>query len=146
MTREVRTCAPDDSLNEAALAMWDRDCGFLPVVDEQGILRGVVTDRDICMAALFRGASLQELRVRDAMSRDVEVAHGDEGIEDAEAQMRRARVHRLPVVDAGDRVVGVITLGDLARAARARRGGISPSRVGTALAEIHEPRTGTSLR
>jgi CBS domain-containing protein len=71
MTRQVSSCSPDTSLAEAAQLMWDHDCGCLPVCTGNGASRvaGVITDRDICMAALFKAQPLYELRVADAMSR-----------------------------------------------------------------------------
>ena len=54
MTSDVETCRPDTDLAAVARAMWDRDCGFIPVIDAAGALRGVVTDRDICIASATR--------------------------------------------------------------------------------------------
>ena len=56
MTRQVRTCAPGDNLNTAANVMWENDCGSVPVVDATGRAVGMLTDRDVCMAAFFHGA------------------------------------------------------------------------------------------
>ena len=68
MNREVKTCAPRDSLNKAAQIMWDTPCGAVPVVDEQGRPVGFLTDRDVCMAAYTQNKPLTEL--------PVEASHG----------------------------------------------------------------------
>ena len=73
MTKDVATCGPDDTLNEAARMMWERDCGFVPIAEPGPTRRlvGIVTDRDLCMAAYTRGRSLGEIRVGDVMSTGV---------------------------------------------------------------------------
>ena len=71
MTREVRTCHQHDSLNRAAQLMWENDCGAVPVVDSDLKVIGMLTDRDICMAAYTQGKRLDEIPVVTAMSRQV---------------------------------------------------------------------------
>ena len=142
MTRHVQTCRPEDLLSDAARLMRDHDCGCLPVTRGSGseLLVGMVTDRDICMAALLRGKALQELRVRDAMVREVRACNGGDEVAEAEAIMREAHLRRLPVVDRSDRLIGLLSLTDLAReAARQRdlrRPRISMTEVGDVLATI----------
>ena len=116
MTRAVVTCRPDDSLNGAAQRMWDHDCGALAVVDGEGHLAGMLTDRDICMAGYFRGQALQHLRVADAMSREVHSLPADQSVKAALQAMEQHKVRRLPVVDAQGRLVGILSLADLVRA------------------------------
>jgi CBS domain-containing protein len=116
MTRDVATCAPDASLAEAARVMWVRDCGFVPVTEgATGPLCGVVTDRDACMAAYTQGKALSDISVRTAMATDVATVREDESLARAHALMRDRRVRRLPVVDSDRRVVGVLSLNDVAR-------------------------------
>jgi CBS-domain-containing membrane protein len=128
MTREVRSCFPDDGLDAAAYAMWEVDCGYLPVLaqDGSGRLIGAVTDRDICMAALFEGKPLREIRVRQAMARDVQSCSPADGPRQVLAAMRAAQVRRLPVVDRAGRLVGIVSLADLARIAGRRSGRATP--------------------
>lgn len=119
MTKQVNTCSPADTLAEAARLMWDHDCGCLPVcaADDATRVVGMVTDRDICMSTLFAGRPLHELRVADAMSRQLMVCRPEDALIDAENAMRRARIRRLPVVDDQGALVGIISLADLAREA-----------------------------
>ncbi|HUQ52799.1 MAG TPA: CBS domain-containing protein [Gammaproteobacteria bacterium] len=146
MSRHVHYCRPDHTLDYAASQMWDHDCGCVPVCVDDGEPRviGMLTDRDICMAALFQGRPLYELKVADAMSRDIHVCEVDARPEDVELTMRELRVRRLPVTDVGGGLVGIVSLADLARAAVGGAGadgfdGLSESNVGHTLAAICAP-------
>jgi len=117
MTRTVQVIAPDAGLDEAARHLWDRDCGALPVVDGPGSRRvlGMITDRDLCMAAWSQGAPLHALRVRAVMSRDLRLCRLGDSIADVHRRMREGRVRRLPVLDAQGDLAGVVTVADLVR-------------------------------
>ena len=78
MSREVSVCGQEASLSEAAVLMWSRDIGFLPVVDGERRLIGIVTDRDACMAAYTRGQPLSAIRVDLAMAKKVHVCHEED--------------------------------------------------------------------
>ena len=146
MAKDVGTCCPHDTLNQAVRLMWERDCGFVPVVESDASRRivGVVTDRDACMAAYTRGRPLAEIRVRDVMSTRVRACKPVDDLAAAEEAMREAKVHRLPVVGEAGELLGVISLSDLAReaarAARSKRRAVSAAEVGQTLASIREPR------
>ena len=148
MSRDVRRCLADDTLDHAASRLWEHDCGSLPVcaADDDGEARviGMLTDRDICMAALFQGKPLHELKVADAMSRDIRVAKVDDRLEDVELLMRELKIRRVPVTDESGRLVGIVSLADFARVARgratSRRAGVVSERdVGHTLAAICDP-------
>lgn len=115
MTKDVCCCQGTDTLAEAARHLWERDCGCLPVVDEHGHVHGMLTDRDICMAAYTTGRNLAELHVRDAMAHGVATTHPAESLRDAELRMRTKAVRRLPVIDEQRRIVGMLSLNDLFR-------------------------------
>jgi CBS domain-containing protein len=142
MSRQVSTCSAQDTLERAAGLMWNSDCGCLPVCDGNGNLhvRGVVTDRDICMAALFQGRSLQDLRVEEAMSKSVESCSPGDSIAEAEQKMQASQVRRLPVIADNGSLVGIISMADIAREANRQqhspRHDISTSEVGTTYAAI----------
>ncbi len=114
MTREVSCCRPGDSLSEAARCMWECDCGATPIIDEERRVVGILTDRDICMAAYTRGAPLHAIEIASVMSTDLCACRPGDALEDVETQMRRHRVRRIPVVDEQDRLVGIVSLNDLA--------------------------------
>ena len=114
MTSKVRACAPTDTLETAAHLMWEGDCGIVPVVDAGGRPVGVLTDRDVCMSALFNGARLGEIPVARAMSQKVVSVPGSASVQEALELMRSRQLRRLPVVDNKGRLCGVISLADLA--------------------------------
>jgi CBS domain-containing protein len=115
MSTDVQTCRPDDSLQSVAQVMWRHDCGAVPVVDGEWRVHGMVSDRDICMAAYEQGRRLSHIRVWSACTRPVHACRPTDSIEAAERLMRAARVRRLPVVDRQGRLIGIVALGDLAR-------------------------------
>lgn len=146
MTRDPRTCTPQDSLAAAARLLWDHDVGVVLVVDPARADRviGTVTDRDICMAAFTQGRALGELQVATAMAREVFVCHPDEPAGEAMRRMRERQVRRLPVVDETGRAVGVLSLNDLVRDAVRFCGEVAPYEVVETLAAISEPRRPTT--
>jgi CBS domain-containing protein len=145
MTTEVGCCRPYDAADQAAKIMWERDCGAAPVVDQDGRVVAVLTDRDICMAAFTQGRSLADIRVSSAMSRSLWSCRADDDVKDAEKAMRTRQVRRLPVVDAEGRLVGILSLSDLARQAmsakrsRAKTKPVVVSDVGETLGAISAP-------
>lgn len=144
MTRDPARCAPNDTAAAAARIMWERDCGSVPVVDETGMPVGMITDRDICMAAYTRGVRLEEMTVDTVMSADVRTCRPRDAIASAERLMARAQVRRLPVVDERGRLVGIVSLGDVARARGESRVQLAVQRVfadvAKTLAAISRPR------
>jgi len=126
MNRHAKACHPHDSLNHAAQLMWDNACGALPVVDEDTRPIGFLTDRDICMAAYTQGKLLHTLRVNDAMAKKVFCAHADDEVASAAQVMAGNGVRRLPVIDGEGKLIGLLSLDDLAHeAARNLRGGVN---------------------
>ncbi len=116
MSRGVATCRRTDSLAVAAKMMWDHDCGAVPVVDDQGRVVGMLTDRDCLMAAFTRGRRLDELSVQAAMAHLVFSAKVGQSAASALVRMQEHQVRRLPVVDEQGRLAGVVSLADLVQA------------------------------
>jgi CBS domain-containing protein len=143
MTINPVTCRADDSLAHAAQLMWESDIGCVPVVDDAGGVIGMLTDRDICMAAYTQGCSLAAGNVGSAMSKSVYACSPGDSITFAEEQMRQEQVRRLPVIDKG-KLVGLISLNDLAIAAgnrkKSKTGAVMLDEVATTLARICEHR------
>jgi CBS domain-containing protein len=117
MTREVRACSTEQPLYRAAQIMWDLDCGVAPVVDGDGKLCGIITDRDICMAAYTKGLALSSIRVEEVMTRRVQACHANDSLERAASLMAEQQVRRLPVIDAAGRPIGMLSLTDLVASA-----------------------------
>jgi CBS domain-containing protein len=118
MSHDVRSCTPSDSLNHAAMVMWGRDCGFVPVVDApDGTLAGVITDRDICMAVATKHRAIESIPVGEVMNRQVVSCMPTDDVRVAMERMAEAQVRRIPVVDRKGNLKGVLSLNDLALAA-----------------------------
>jgi CBS domain-containing protein len=116
MSRDLASCRPSDSLAAAVSTMWDRDIGFLPVLDEAGKPIGVITDRDACVAACTRGLRMDDISVDTVMSRQVWSCNAQDTVETASRLMGDKQVRRALVVAEDGKLVGVITINDVARA------------------------------
>lgn len=130
MTREVRIVDPAETLQDAARAMADIDAGFLPV-GENDRLVGIITDRDIAIRAIGTGRT-PDARIRDVMSQEVRYCYEDEDVDDILYDMAEQQIRRLPVVDRNKRLVGVVSISDLATSGETARSG-------EALCEIARP-------
>lgn len=140
MTRGVRTCGPEDAMSRAAQIMWENDCGVVPVVDGAGKPVAMVTDRDIAMAAYTQGKPLADMPVSVACSHGVVKVHEHDSLEIAEAVMQEHQIRRVPVVDAQDRLVGVLSMNDLARSFQVTEGAsVTHREVAKTLAAISQP-------
>jgi len=115
MTPNVRTCFMSDNLATAAQLMWDHDCGCVPVLSEDARVVGMLTDRDICMAAFFQGVPISGIKVSAVMSRQLFDCTSDDDLSAAERIMRDKKVRRLPVLNKEGRLVGLLSLSDVAR-------------------------------
>ena len=148
MTKPARACAPTDNLHTAAEIMWSADCGCVPVTDSDQRVVGIVTDRDICMAAHLEGEPLRSRTVDTVMSNVVCVCAAEDPVEEVARVMGEKQLRRIPVIDADGRLVGMITLNDLALAAMDRSNGKSfnSDDVGRTLAAIsrHRPNRGSA--
>jgi CBS domain-containing protein len=115
MTRRVSSVHPASSVERAARLLEDCDCGALPVVGDNGVLVGIVTDRDIVMRVVARGREVRHAIVADCMSERVIACYAHESVAECMRQMARHRVRRMPIVDERGRLVGIVSQGDLAR-------------------------------
>ena len=113
MTRDVKLTDPDDTLRHAAQMMKEGDCGILPVADGDR-LAGMITDRDIAIRGIAAGKG-PDGKVREAMTREVKYCFEDEDIAQVCRNMGEIQVRRLPVVNRDKRLVGIVSLADLAR-------------------------------
>ncbi|MEQ1869259.1 MAG: CBS domain-containing protein [Vicinamibacterales bacterium] len=113
MTVDMHSCPPEANLAEVAQVMWERDCGIVPVVDSDSRVGGVLTDRDVCIALGTRNLPAAEVRASDVMSTNVITSSVDADLEAALATMHSGRVRRVPVVDAGGKLCGILSLDDV---------------------------------
>jgi CBS domain-containing protein len=104
--------------------MWRYDCGAIPVVDPMsGTVHGMITDRDICMAAATQHRPAAEIHVSDVVSGPLYAVRADNDAREAVQVMRTAQVRRVPVVDSDGKLEGIVSINDLILLADAKNGG-----------------------
>ena len=131
MTRDVTTVTPDARLSDVARIMRDEDIGSVPVAQGTELL-GMVTDRDIVVRALADGSAGDQRTAGDVMTSGVQCCREDQNVGDVLKDMGDQQIRRLPVVDSEQRLVGIVSIGDLSREAKA-------SQVGKSLEGISQP-------
>jgi CBS domain-containing protein len=127
MTSPVQVCAPGTNLAEAATMMWDSDCGALPVVDHDGKVVGMITDRDVCIAVATKGRPAAEITVWETTTGKVFSARPDQDVKEALHLMEKEKIRRLPVVDDDGTLLGMLSMNDLILVAEERRGRTAPA-------------------
>lgn len=128
MTRDAETVSPGDTIRRAAEMMDGLNVGVLPVCDGERLV-GMVTDRDITVRATAAGRAPDECRVSDVMSTDVRYCYEDDVVNDVARLMGNMQVRRVPVVDTGNRLVGIVSLGDIATDAKENAAGNTLERI-----------------
>jgi len=113
MTRDAKLTSPDDTLQHAAKMMKECDCGVLPVAEGDHLV-GMITDRDIAVRCIAEGKG-PDCTVREAMTQEVKYCFEDEDVEHVCKNMEELQIRRLPVMNRDKRLVGIVSLGDLAR-------------------------------
>lgn len=113
MTPNPECISPDTSLKEAAAKMRDADIGDV-LVCENDRLVGIITDRDIAIRATADGKTPSRSKVRDVMSSGVVYCFEDQTYEEAAQMMSKKQIRRLPILNRDKRLVGIVSLGDLA--------------------------------
>lgn len=134
MTGHPRFVCPDNTLVEAAGLMRELDVGVLPVSD-RGQLAGIVTDRDMVVRGMADGGDPNQTRVRDVMSGGIEFVYADQEVEEAAHLMESRQIRRLPVLDRDQRLVGIVSLGDIATSSNPAFSGMALRDVSTS----HQP-------
>jgi CBS domain-containing protein len=130
MSTEVQLCTPDDTLRDAAEAMGALGVGLLPVTDTKRLV-GMISDRDIAVRGIGMGRG-PEARVGDVMSTEVLYCFADQTLDEVAANMGDLQIRRLPVLDREKQLVGIISLGDIARNS-------ADGECGEALSRISQP-------
>src|SRR5215472_899414 len=140
MTTNVASCSPDTNLAAAAGLLWDHDCGSMPVVDGEGKVVGMVTDRDLCMALATKSRLASEIPVREAITGAVHACHPNDDVKSAIKTMQSEKVLRLPVVDVYGRLQGIISMNDIMIQTESGKSGLSCEEVLSARNVIGEHR------
>jgi CBS domain-containing protein len=126
MTTSPIACTLTNSLAEAAALMWQNDCGIVPILAEGGKVIGVITDRDICMAAALKGRHLANIAVEDVTSRKVFACRPDDDVRSALQIMKENKVRRLPVLNADGALEGMLSMNDVVLRAEEPKGKKAP--------------------
>ncbi|MGZ8362559.1 MAG: CBS domain-containing protein [Caulobacteraceae bacterium] len=121
MTRDVAVARPGDTVQSVASKMDELGIGSLPVCDGKRLL-GMVTDRDLAVRVLAKGKGV-DTPVTEVMSSDVEYCFEDDDLSDVENKMAGKQIRRLPIVDRDKQLVGIVALGDVAKADKDKRSG-----------------------
>jgi CBS domain-containing protein len=127
MTSDVSVCDLNASLGEAAKAMWNNDCGILPVLKDGKDLVGLITDRDICMGLAMRNRNPSAISVEEIMTGEIYSVRPDDDVQLALETMQHHKVRRLPVVDAEGKLTGLLSINDLTLQAEQRMGHKTPA-------------------
>ncbi|MDQ4122917.1 MAG: CBS domain-containing protein [Acidobacteriota bacterium] len=137
MTTEVGYCLADAPVTQAAEIMWQRDCGVVPVVDENQRVIGMITDRDICFAAVTKNRVPSEIKISEVISQnEVQTCAPGDAIEIALKTLKRHQLRRLPVVNKDGVLVGILSLADLIRNVGKGKNAVPRKRLLAALKEI----------
>ena len=139
MTRHVEVIDPDAPLTEAAAKMKTLDVGLIPICDGDK-LRGTLTDRDITVRGIAEGYDPSETKVADIMSTDLAYCFEDDEIEAALNLMEKRQIRRLPVLSREKRLVGIVSLGDLAVIPEKKRDSARRSRKFPSLLRLNDNR------
>lgn len=118
MTGDVGYCQPNSALTDAAMIMWQRDCGAVPIVDEQNQVVGMITDRDICIATAMQNRLASEIRVGEIISGNVKTCRPNDDLENALKTMKRNQLRRLPVTNENGTLLGIVSISDLLSAGK----------------------------
>ncbi len=126
MTSDVQCCGPATNLAAAAKMMWDSDCGALPVLNVDGQVMGVITDRDICMSTATKNKPASDITVWETVSGKAHTCRMSDDVHTALNIMKRERVRRLPVVDDDGMLQGIVAMNDFVLLAGEAKGGKAP--------------------
>ena len=115
MSANPACCTPDDSAQEAAKMMFDRNVGAIPVIDRQSqTLVGMITDRDLCCSIVARGLDAKTTPIQAFITHNPVTCRDGENLEKCERLMQEHQVRRVPVVDGENHVIGIVAQADLA--------------------------------
>ncbi len=138
MTKDIGCCRPEDDLSKAAEIMRQKDCGVIPVIDEENKLDAMITDRDICFAAADKKQKISQIKVGEAAAAKIISCAADDKVEDALKKMRKHQLKRLPVTGKNSEIVGMLSVSDILISARKDKK--LKKKVYSTLEEIFQPR------
>jgi len=113
MTPDAKAIWITESLADAAKEMWENDCGVLPIIKDGRKVVGMITDRDICMAAAMRDRNPSSISVEEVMNATVYAAEPEEDVAQALQTMREHKIRRLPVLNLEGELQGILSMNDI---------------------------------
>jgi CBS domain-containing protein len=137
MTKDPECCRRDDTAQQAARVMRDRDCGCLPIVDDAGRVVGIVTDRDLAVRGIASGKD-PDTKLNDLMTPVAACCGPDDDLRDVEQKMVELQVRRIPIVDGGGRCVGIVSQADIALG-RSRDTVVTDREIALVVEQISQP-------
>lgn len=137
MTKDVLFCTIRDGLDRAASIMWEKDCGIVPVVDGEKRVVGIITDRDICIAAASRNQPPANIEASELAGRKIVSCAPSDDLKDILKLMKRNKIKRLPVTSQNGELLGIISLTDILFAAEKNKK--LQKRILSTLIEISKP-------
>lgn len=138
MKTDVGFCAADDSLMKVAAVMRQKDCGVVPVVDDENRVVGVLTDRDLCLAVVARNRKASEVKAADLLNGAAIVCQANDKIADALRKMKKNQIKRLAVVGDAGEIAGILSIGDVLTGVRKDKK--LQKKIFSTLKAINEPR------
>lgn len=113
MTKTVEVCGENDALSKACEIMWQKDCGVVPVVDKKSKIVGIITDRDVAIAAFLHNKTVAEIKCSEIVNEKIISCSSADNIENVLKLMKKYQVKRLPVVDEKEKLEGIISITDI---------------------------------
>lgn len=114
MSKKIKWCTQDCTIQDAVHIMQEENCGVVPIVDENQKLKGIVTDRDITLFTVLQHKDPDSTKLEEFMTKDVISCLDDEDINDLITRMKEYQIRRIPIVDSENKLVGMVSLGDIA--------------------------------
>jgi len=114
MTKEIKACHPESTIKEAVQLMKQLNCGVMPVVDRNNVLQGIITDRDIVFYTVLNDKEPETTYLSEFMTKKVITCHANDNLDTAIHKMSKNQIRRIPIIDDENKLVGLITLGDIA--------------------------------
>ncbi len=113
MTTDIGFCNLEDSLTKAAKIMWQKDCGVVPLVDDENKVVGMITDRDICIAAATQNRKTSDIKAKEMIKGEVFSCAATDNIKTALKKMKKNQLKRLPITGESGELVGILSITDI---------------------------------
>lgn len=114
MTKYIKMCRPESTMKDCLQIMKDLNCGAVPIVNENSVIQGIVTDRDIAIKGVLEGKNIERSQIQEIMTRNVITSHENDDIDHTIQLMKENKIRRIPIVDSQNKLKGIVSLGDIA--------------------------------